>query len=178
MESCIVDEPQSFKLTLAALILISRLADIGSTYLVSPKLELESNPIVRYLKWPYAFLTLLVFVLPYWSVGAGIVVMVASLLVAASNSSKIWLARALGESEYRALIVATAARANPMPSLIFALLPALFMAILGAAVMYFYPNPDTDLGYYVGLGILGYAMVVAIYAPLTFLRNRRAGLSG
>ena len=170
-----MDESQSFKLILAALILVSRLADLGSTYLVSPKLQLESNPVVQRWKWPYAFLTLFVFVLPYWSVGAGIVVMVASLLVAASNSSKILMSRTLGESEYRAMIVATAARADPVPGLIFTLLPALFMAILGWAVMYFYPDPDTDLGYYVGLGILGYAMVVAIYGPLTFLRNRRAG---
>jgi len=170
-----VDESQSFKLILAALILVSRLADIGSTFLASPKLQLESNPVVQRWKWPYAFLTLFVFVLPYWSVGAGIVVMVASLLVAAANSSKILMSRTLGESEYRALIVATAARADLIPSLIYTLLPALFMAILGWIVMYFYPDPDTELGYYVGLGILGYAMVVAIYGPLTFLRNRRAG---
>ena len=172
-----MDESHSFRLILAALILISRLADIGSTYLVSPGLQLESNPVVRRWKWPYAFLTLSVCVLPYWSVGAGIVVMVASLLVAASNSSKILLSRTLGESEYRALLVATAARAELIPGLIFTLLPALFMAILGWAVMYFYPTPETDLGYYVGLGILGYAMVVAIYGPLTFLRNRSAGRS-
>lgn len=170
-----MDESQSFKLILAALILVSRLADIGSTFLASPKLQLESNPVVQRWKWPYAFLTLFVFVLPYWSVGAGIVVMVASLLVAAANSSKILMSRTLGESEYRALIVATAARADLIPSLIYTLLPALFMAILGWIVMYFYPDPDTELGYYVGLGILGYAMVVAIYGPLTFLRNRRAG---
>lgn len=173
-----MDESQSFKLILAALILVSRLADIGSTFLASPKLQLESNPVVQRWKWPYAFLTLFVFVLPYWSVGAGIVVMVASLLVAAANSSKILMSRTLGESEYRALIVATAARADLIPSLIYTLLPALFMAILGWIVMYFYPDPDTELGYYVGLGILGYAMVVAIYGPLTFLRNRRAGKAG
>ena len=173
-----MNDHENLKLILAGLILISRLADIGSTYLVSPKLQLESNPIVQRWKWPYAFLTLLVSVLPYWSVGAGIVVMVASFLVAASNSSKIIMSRTLGESEYRALIVATAARADLVPSLIFTLLPALFMAILGWAVMYFYPDPDTDLGYYVGLGILGYAMVVAFYGPLTFLRNRLAGKAG
>jgi hypothetical protein len=171
-----MDQPLSFKLILAFLILLSRLADLGSTYLVSPKLELESNVVMKRLKWPYAFLTLFVFVLPYWSVGAGIVVMVASFLVAASNSSKILMARTLGESEYRSLIVATAARAVLIPSLIYTLLPALFMVILGWVVMYFYPNPEVDLGYYVGLGIVGYAMVVAIYGPLTFLRNRRAGI--
>ncbi len=172
-----MDEHQSLKLILAVLIFIARLGDIGSTYLVSPKLTLESNPVVRRLRWPYAGLTTLVCILPYWSLGAGIVVLVASLLVSASNSSKIWLARAMGETEYLAMMLRMAARAQPGPSLVFSLMPALFMAILAAAVMLFYPNPDTDLGYYVGLGILGYALVVAIYGPTTFLRYRKAGRS-
>jgi len=171
-----VHDSESFKLILAGLILLSRLADLGSTYLVSPKLELESNPVVKRWKWPYAFLTLSVFLLPYWSVGAGVVVMVASFLVAASNSSKIIMARTMGESEFRDLAVRIAARAELVPSLIFALLPALFMAMLGWSVMFFYPSENT-IGYYVGLGIVGYAMVVAFYGPLTFLRNRRAGMS-
>ena len=73
------------------------------------------------------------------------------------------------------MLMRMAARANPVPSLVFSLLPALFMAILALTVMFLYPNPDTDLGYYIGLGILGYALVVAIYAPTTFLRYRKAG---
>ena len=81
--------------------------------------------------------------------------MVASLLVAASNSSKIWLIRAMGETEYYALMVRMAARAKPVPSLIYSLMPALFMSILGETVMYLYPSEHTDLGYHVGLGILG-----------------------
>lgn len=54
-------------------------------------------------------------------------------------------------------------------------MPALFMGILGGAVMLLYPSETTDLGYHVGLGIVGYALVVAIYGPLTFLRYRKAG---
>ena len=100
--------------------------------------------------------------------------MVASLLVAASNSSKIWLIRAMGETEYYALMVRMAARAKPGPSLIYSLMPALFMSILGETVMYLYPSEHTDLGYHVGLGILGYALVVAFYGPTTFLRYRKA----
>lgn len=172
-----MDEHQHFKLILALLILIARLGDIGSTYLVSPNLELESNPVMRRLRWPYACLTTLVCLLPYWSPGAGIVVLVASLLVSASNSSKIWLARAMGETEYLAMMLRMAAHAKPGPSLVFSLMPALFMGILALTVMFFYPNPNADLGYYVGLGILGYALVVAIYGPATFLRYRKAGRS-
>ena len=169
-----MDAHEGLKLTLAILILISRLGDIGSTYLASPKLELESNTAIRHLRWPFASLTILVFIIPYWDIGSGIVIMVASLLVAASNSSKIWLIRAMGEAEYYALMVRMASRAKPIPSLIYSLMPALFMSILGETVMYLYPSENTDLGYHVGLGILGYALVVAFYGPTTFLRYRKA----
>jgi hypothetical protein len=172
-----VDAHDGLKFTLAILILISRLGDIGSTYLASPKLELESNGVIRRFRWPFAILTIMVFIIPYWDIGAGIVIMVASLLVATSNSSKIWLIRAMGESEYLALMKRMAARAKPVPSLIFSLMPALFMSILAESVMYLYPSENTDLGYSVGLGILGYALVIAFYGPTTFLRYRRAGLA-
>jgi hypothetical protein len=172
-----VEVQESVKITLAVLILLSRLGDIGSTWLASPNLELESNSVIRRLRWPYALLTTLVFIIPWWDVGAGIVIMVASWLVAASNSSKLWLIRAMGESAYRALLTRMAARAKPLPSVIFSLLPALFMCLLGATVMFLYPDETTDPGYYVGLGIVGYAMVVAFYGPLTFLRYRKAGLA-
>jgi len=172
-----VEAHESVKTALAILILVSRLGDIGSTYLASPRLELESNAVIRRLRWPFAVLTTLVFLIPWWDVGSGIVIMVASLLVAASNSSKLWLIRAMGENEYRALLVRMAAAASPVPSLIFSLMPALFMGILGATVMYLYPSETTDPGYHVGLGIMGYALVVACYGPLTFLRYRKAGLT-
>ena len=100
-----MDAQDGLKVTLAILILISRLGDIGSTYLASPNLELESNTVIRRLRWPFAALTILVFIIPWWDIGSGIVIMVASLLVAASNSSKIWLIRAMGETEYYALMV-------------------------------------------------------------------------
>lgn len=166
---------ESVKITLALLILLSRLGDLGSTYLASPNLELESNGVIRRLRWPFAVLTTLVFLIPWWDVGAGIVIMVASWLVAASNSSKLWLIRAMGESEYRSLLTRMAASASPVPSVIFSLMPALFMTILGATVMYLYPDEAVEPAYHVGLGIVGYGLVVAFYGPLTFLRYRRAG---
>jgi hypothetical protein len=172
-----VDVHEGVKTTLAMLILLSRLGDIGSTYLASPNLELESNSFIRLLRWPFAVLTVFVFIIPWWDVGSGIVILVASLLVAASNSSKLWLIRAMGEAEYRALLARMAASARVFPSLVFSLMPALFMSILGATLMYLYPSETTDPGYHVGLGIVGYALVVAWYGPLSFLRYRKAGMT-
>lgn len=85
----------NFEHTLCILILIGRLGDIISTRLVTPKLELEANPIVRKLGWPFAFATVLICLIPYWSTAAGVVVLIPSLFVSATNTSKIWFARAL-----------------------------------------------------------------------------------
>jgi hypothetical protein len=36
----------------AFLLLLARIGDVGSTYLISPTLKLEANPIIRRLRWP------------------------------------------------------------------------------------------------------------------------------
>ena len=78
---------------LCALVLLSRLGDIGSIYLVSPTLNLEANSIARRLGWEFAWSSLLVCLIPYYSAPASIVVLVPSFMVSASNSMKIWFAR-------------------------------------------------------------------------------------
>ena len=90
---------------LCILILVSRLGDIGSTYLVTPKLKLEANPIVRKFGWWFAIATMLLCLIPYYSTGMGIIVLIPSLMVSASNTAKIWFARAYGESEYQELLL-------------------------------------------------------------------------
>ncbi|MGD8594071.1 MAG: hypothetical protein PVF82_14660 [Gammaproteobacteria bacterium] len=52
---------------LAVLILIARIGDIGTTYLLWPNLKLETYPIFRRLRWPYAIATLLIYPIPYVS---------------------------------------------------------------------------------------------------------------
>ena len=45
---------ESFEHALCGLILLSRLADIGTTSLITPQLKLEANPIMRRLGWRFA----------------------------------------------------------------------------------------------------------------------------
>ena len=134
----------------AFLLLLARLGDVGSTWLATPKLKLEANPVVRRFRWPYAWLTVLVALLPYYSVQLGIILLVASLLVCASNFSKLWLMRAMGEAEYHAFVTRVAARAHLPSSLFFILMPSLCVAIIGLLLLHFYPDPDGDWGYYFG----------------------------
>src|SRR5579864_9285673 len=63
---------------LCALLLIARLGDIGTTYLATPRLRLEANPIVRKLGWPFALLSLGACFLPYYSITIAVPVLIGS----------------------------------------------------------------------------------------------------
>ncbi len=162
---------------IAFLLLLARLGDIGSTYLISPMLQLETNPIIRRFRWPFAAAAVLAAALPYYSLPAGLALLVASLLVCASNCSRIWLVRTLGESEYHLLLIRVARRAPVGLSVAFCLLSPLCITVLGGVILLFYPNPHEDWASWIAIGIFGYAMVVALFGTLAFLRYRKEGLA-
>lgn len=160
---------------IAALVLVSRLGDVGTTYLVSPSLKLEANPLARRLKWPFALASLGLALLPYWSVAMALIVLVPSLLVSASNAAGAWLVRAVGEEDYARLSAQAAASARLLPALFMLMLPPFFITLLGLTILLFYPDPDLDYGYYLALGVFGYALALIVYRPLAFFRMRRIG---
>src|SRR5437899_12815598 len=90
---------------LAALVLIARVGDVASTFVASPRLLLEANPLMRRMGRPLALATLLLCLVPYYYDSLGMVVLSASLLVTSSNLAKGWLMRALGEVEYHRLLL-------------------------------------------------------------------------
>jgi hypothetical protein len=104
----LLPQVNGFTHLLAALVLLSRLGDIVSTRLVTPKLRLEANPIARRLGWPFAFATLLVAAMPYFDARIGVAVLAASLLVSASNFYRGWFIRAIGEEEFEQLVLRAA----------------------------------------------------------------------
>lgn len=159
-----------FERALCLLILLSRLGDIGSTYLITPKLKLEANPIARKLGWPFAVLTLLVCLIPYYSTALGVVALVPSLLVSASNTGKIWFIRAYGENEYYVLLHRLARASKLSHALAGTLVSALFIALVGLALMFLSPDPTKDWGYWFAIGLLAYAFVVAFYGCLSLVR--------
>ena len=89
---------------LALAILMARGADILSTYLVTPHLELETNGLARRMGWGFAVVTLPVCLVPYFHVGVGLACLVFFLLVAGGNFKGVWLARSIGESRYLDLL--------------------------------------------------------------------------
>ena len=150
---------------LAILILISRLGDIISTYMATPDLKLEMNPVMKKLKWPFAILTVFVCFVPYFDIPSGIVILVPSLLVCYSNFSGLWLVRALGEDNFKKLILAVCRGSNFTKATNYAATAMLFLLLLGFTMVHIF-STDKYAGL-IGFGIMMYAWGICIYKWLS-----------
>lgn len=159
---------------IAGLLLLARMGDIGSTYLATPQLLLEANPVARRLRWPFAVATLFVALLPYWMLSAGIMVLAASLLVTASNFGKVWLMRTMGEAAYFDFVCKLAAQSNPILPLVFTGLAAIAIAALGGSLLLFYPS-ESEPAYWFAQGFITYAVVTVAWGGHSYWRMRRLG---
>jgi hypothetical protein len=155
--------------TLALLILVARLGDIGSTYLATPTLQMESNPLMRFGGWKLALLTVLACLIPYYDAQLGLTMLVLSLLVTGSNLSKGWLMRALGETDYQVMIRAAAQRSSLPAALGFALGGAASVGLAGAVMMFASGGSDT-WGYWAASGVTLYALAMGFYGALSAVR--------
>src|SRR5215469_18831818 len=84
------------------LLVFSRGMDIRSTWVATPKLVLEGNPLVKKLGWRWAVITSvgISFGMAFW-LSTTIAVSTMSVLVAARNFQSAWLMRSMGEDHYR-----------------------------------------------------------------------------
>ncbi len=161
---------------LCALLLIARIGDVGTTYLVTPNLILEANPIARKLGWPFALLTLGACLLPYVHMPIAVSALVAYLLVSASNAGMIWTVRTIGEKAYAAALLELARRSKLSHALLGLAASTFFVALAGGTILLFYPSED-EWGFWLGLGVLLYAGAKGFYGTLAMIRLfRRAAL--
>lgn len=156
----------------AALVLIGRLGDIGSTYFVTPTLALEANPVVRRLGWSFAAASLLLCLVPYYHVGLGLMAAVTSLMVAGSNLSRAWVSRALGEKETLAMLRVAAGRIPRWKAIASVVVGACFVA-LAAGVLILTSGGSKAGAFWFALGLLIYAAAIALYGVLFVLRIYR-----
>jgi hypothetical protein len=154
---------------LALVILLGRLGDVGSTLFVTPTLALEANVIVRRFKLVPIVLGFALCFVPYLDVRLGVMVAVPSLLVTASNLSRGWMARAIGEKEAKALLLCVARRASlPVTLGMLAIATAFFCS---AALLLCYLSEDWDsLSFWFGAGMLVYAIAVGGHGSIFVTR--------
>jgi hypothetical protein len=155
------------------LLIFARAMDFLSTWIATPNLVLEGNPLARKMGWRWGLLVnaVLVFVLAAWPLSA-IVVATASVMVAARNFQSAWLMRSLGEEFYRDWHVDRILE-TPLGLYLFCLAGnTLLTAGVGAALMYFGGLRLVPVA--IGMGIIAYAVAVAFYTLLSVWRMRRS----
>jgi len=154
------------------LLAFSRGMDFLSTWIATPNLVLEGNPIAKLLGWRWGALLNIAICLgmALWPATA-IAVSTMSVLVAARNFQSAWLMRTMGEEHYRDWHIA---RIQETPATLYLICLAgntLLTAAVGAGVLFF---GRTIIALSVGMGICGYATAVAVYTLLAVWRLRRA----
>jgi hypothetical protein len=155
------------------LLIFARGTDFLSTWIATPNLVLEGNPLAKKLGWKWGLLFNVVLVggLALWPLPA-IVVATASVLVAARNFQSAWLMHSLGEEVYRAWHIERV-RETRVTLYLFCLAGnTLLTAGVGAALVY--SSNLQRVPFAIGMGMVAYAIAVAFYTLLAIWRMRRA----
>lgn len=159
-----------------SLLLLARGADFLSTWIATPEMVLEGNPIAKKLGWRWGMLVNLgvCAFLGAWPFAA-ITVATTSFLVAARNLQSAWLMRTLGEEDYREWYV-DQIRRTPLLLYLFCLGgQVLLTAAVGGALVVFHNASAIVLP--IGVGIIAYALAILIYTLLAYWRIRRGAHS-
>ena len=154
-------------------LIAARGMDFLSTWMATPNLMLEANPIARKLGWRWGLISngVLVIFFAAWPLPA-IVISTTSMLVAARNLQSAWLMRVLGEAQYRGWMGERLAQ-TPRGLYLFCLLgQSSIYGMIGAALLYFSEYRLVPFG--IGMGLITYAVAVLGYSLLAVWSIRRA----
>lgn len=155
-----------------ALLLFARGLDFLSTWIATPHMVLEGNPIARKLGWKWGAVVNLalcfsfaLFPLP------ALIIATTSVLVAAHNFDAGWLMHTMGEEAYRSWI--SRQHLNTRMSLyLFCLLSKTSLwGAVGLALLLFGNGRLVSTG--IGIGMVGYAIAVLVYSSISVWRLRR-----
>jgi len=155
-----------------ALLVLSRGADFLSTWIATPNLLLEANPIARALRWRWGVPVnlLLCALFAFWPLPA-IIISTTSVLVASRNFQVAWVMRAAGEEQYR-LWIAERLDETPLNLFLLCLLgQTVLVAAVGCVLVLFSRWQVVSLG--IGFGMVAYALVVLLFSIISLARRRR-----
>jgi len=162
---------------LLLLLIVARGMDFLSTWVATPNMVLEGNPLAKKLgwKWGIPLNFALCFGFAFWPLPA-IVISTTSVLVAARNFQSAWLMRSLGEQLYRDWHVERVQETSITLYLFCLFGQTILTAGVGAGVILATNrhHRDEPVALAIGLGIIAYALAVAFYTLLGIVRMRRA----
>jgi len=175
MEDFVPFASRSYAL-LFLLLVVSRGMDFLSTWVATPNMVLEGNPLAKKLgwKWGIPLNLVLCFGFAFWPLPA-IVISTTSVLVAARNFQSAWLMRSLGEQFYRDWHIERVQETSITLYLFCLFAQTALTGSVGAAVIYLSKLRNEPL-LAIGLGIVAYALAVAFYTLLSIWRLRRSTL--
>jgi hypothetical protein len=152
-------------------LVIARAMDFLSTWVATPNLILEANPIARKMGWRVGLIinTALCFVFAIWPLPA-VVIITTSLLVAARNFQSAWLMRSFGENEYRVWMGERLSQAARGLFVFCLLAQTSLLGFIGVGLMYFSQLQLVPFG--VGMGIVTYAFAILLFSFLSVWRAR------
>lgn len=156
---------------LLACLVSARSMDFLSTWIATPNLVLEANPLAKKMGWRVGLVlnAVLCCFFALWPLPS-IVIITTSLLVAARNFQSAWLMRSLGEQEYRLWMGERLAQA-PRPLFLFCLFAqSSLLGILGSGLAWFAQDELVPFG--VGMGMVTYAFAILVYSLISVWRAR------
>ena len=156
-----------------SLLLFSRGMDFLSTWIATPNLELEANPLARRLgwKWGIPLNGVLCVVFAGWPLPA-IIICTTSVLVASRNFQVAWLMRTAGEEAYRTWILQRLEDTPPVLFVSCVLAQTVLVGVLGLILSAFSARQLVPFG--IGVGIVAYALAVGAFSLIAVWRNRRS----
>jgi hypothetical protein len=146
--------------------------DFLSTWVATPNMVLEGNPIAKKLGWRWGIMVNLALCLGFalWPLPA-ITISTTSLFVAARNFQSAWLMRSMGEESYRDWHVRRIQETRVMTYLLCLAGNTFLVGGVGLAVMWFSEMKLVLFG--IGLGIVAYSIAVVVYTLLALWKIRR-----
>ncbi|HSH94268.1 MAG TPA: hypothetical protein VK968_08990 [Roseimicrobium sp.] len=155
-----------------AVLVFGRSMDFLSTWIATPNLVVEANPLARKLgwKWGIPFNLALCIAFASWPFSA-IIITTTSILVAARNFQSAWLIRTMGEWEYTAFMSAQMHQSNWSMYLLCLIGQTGLTAMIGTLVVL--SSGDLMIPLAIGVGIIAYAAAVLFYTLLSVWRIRR-----
>ena len=174
MEELVPFGSRSYAL-LFLLLFVSRGMDFLSTWVATPNMVLEGNPIAKKLGWKWGIPLNVALCLGFaaWPLPA-IVISTTSVLVASRNFQSAWLMRSLGEQIYRDWHMERIQETSVTLYLFCLFAQTALTGGVGAAVVYFSEWQLVPLA--IGLAIVAYALAVAFYTLLGIWRMRRSAI--